>query len=66
MSKSIGNIIDPIDLIYGIELDDLVAKRTANLMQEGLAEKIERKTRKQFHNGIESYVSEINWHIINF
>ena len=55
MSKSKGNIIDPIDLIYGIELDDLVAKRTANLMQEGLAEKIERKTRKQFPNGIESY-----------
>ena len=47
-----------IDLIYGIELDDLVAKRTANLMQEGLAEKIERKTRKQFPNGIESYGSD--------
>ena len=58
MSKSKGNIIDPIDLIYGIELDDLVAKRTANLMQEGLAEKIERKTRKQFPSGIESYGSD--------
>ena len=55
MSKSKGNIIDPIDLVYGIELEDLVTKRTANLMQEGLAEKIERKTRKQFPNGIESY-----------
>ena len=55
MSKSKGNIIDPIDLVYGIGLEDLVAKRTANLMQEGLAEKIERKTRKQFPNGIESY-----------
>ena len=55
MSKSKGNIIDPIDLIYGIELEQLVEKRTANLMQEGLAEKIERKTRKQFPNGIESY-----------
>ena len=55
MSKSKGNIIDPIDLVYGIELEDLVAKRTANLMQEGLAEKIERKTRKQFPYGIESY-----------
>ena len=55
MSKSKGNIIDPIDLVYGIELEDLVAKRTANLMQEGLAEKIERKTRKQFPHGIESY-----------
>ena len=55
MSKSKGNIIDPIDLIYGIDLEDLVSKRTANLMQEGLAEKIERKTRKQFPNGIDSY-----------
>ena len=55
MSKSKGNIIDPIDLIYGIDLEDLVTKRTANLMQEGLAEKIERKTRKQFPNGIDSY-----------
>ena len=55
MSKSKGNIIDPIDLIYGISIEDLVEKRTSNLMQEGIAEKIERKTRKQFHNGIESY-----------
>ena len=55
MSKSKGNIIDPIDLIYGISIEDLVKKRTSNLMQEGIAEKIERKTRKQFPNGIESY-----------
>ena len=55
MSKSKGNIIDPIDLIYGINLEDLVTKRTSNLMQEVLAEKIERKTRKQFPNGINSY-----------
>ena len=55
MSKSKGNIIDPIDLIYGISIEDLVEKRTSNLMQEGIAEKIERKTRKQYPNGIESY-----------
>ena len=55
MSKSKGNVIDPLDLIYGISQDDLVEKRTSNLMQEGIAEKIERKTRNQFPNGIESY-----------
>jgi len=55
MSKSKGNIIDPLDLIYGISQDDLVSKRTSNLMQEGLSQKIEKKTRNQFPNGIESY-----------
>ena len=55
MSKSKGNVIDPLDLVYGISIDDLVKKRTSNLMQEGKAEKIERKTRNQFPNGIESY-----------
>jgi valyl-tRNA synthetase len=55
MSKSKGNVIDPLDLIYGISQDDLVKKRTANLMQEGIAQKIERKTRNQFPKGIESY-----------
>ena len=53
MSKSKGNIIDPIDLIYGISVNDLVKKTST--MQEGIAEKIEKKTRKQFPNGIESY-----------
>ena len=55
MSKSKGNIIDPIDLIYGISLNDLIEKRTSNLMQEGISKKIERKTKKEFPNGIESY-----------
>ena len=55
MSKSKGNVIDPLDLIYGISQDDLVKKRTANLMQEGISQKIERKTRNQFPKGIESY-----------
>ena len=55
MSKSKGNIIDPLDLIYGISQDDLVKKRTSNLMQEGLSKKIEKKTRNQFPRGIESY-----------
>ena len=55
MSKSKGNIIDPLDLIYGISQDDLVEKRTSNLMQESVAQKIERKTRNQFPKGIDSY-----------
>ena len=55
MSKSKGNIIDPIDLIYGITLEDLITKRTSNLMQDGIAEKIERKTRKQFPEGISAH-----------
>ena len=55
MSKSKGNVIDPLDLIYGISQDELVEKRTSNLMQEKIAQKIERKTRNQFPKGIESY-----------
>jgi valyl-tRNA synthetase len=55
MSKSKGNIIDPIDLIDGIELEALVAKRTSGMMQPHLKDKIEKNTRKQFPNGIPSY-----------
>jgi len=55
MSKSKGNVIDPIDLIDGIELDALVAKRTAGMMQPQMAAKVEKATRKHFPDGIPGY-----------
>ena len=55
MSKSKGNVLDPIDLIDGIALEPLVEKRTRGMMQPQLAKKIEKQTRKDFPDGIPSF-----------
>jgi valyl-tRNA synthetase len=52
MSKSKGNVIDPLDIVDGISLEELVAKRTSGLMQPQLAPAIERATRRQYPHGI--------------
>ncbi|MDC9597038.1 valine--tRNA ligase [Xenorhabdus anantnagensis] len=55
MSKSKGNVIDPLDMIDGISLETLLEKRTGNMMQPQLAEKIRKRTEKQFPEGIEAH-----------
>ena len=55
MSKSKGNVLDPLDLIDGVDVETLVAKRTANLMDPRQAESIAKRTRRQFPSGIPSF-----------
>ena len=55
MSKSKGNVLDPLDLIDGVDLETLVAKATSNMMDPRQAERVEKRTRKQYPDGIPSF-----------
>ncbi len=55
MSKSKGNVLDPLDLIDGVDLETLVAKNTGNMMDPRQAQKVAQRTRKQYPDGIPAY-----------